>query len=120
LLKAFKRILPDVFEVVFARSGQEALDLIERDGPFDVIICDIMMPGVSGDEVYHAAVSAHPELSGRFVFITGGAFTKKSSEFVRNTDNICLEKPIDGNELIGVINKMTKESKDSANGSDNG
>jgi CheY-like chemotaxis protein len=47
-------------DVVSAASGQDALAILEQDHAFDVILCDMMMPGVTGMDVHRWLVSRHP------------------------------------------------------------
>jgi PAS domain S-box-containing protein len=60
---------------------------------FDVILCDLMMPAMTGMEL-HATVAKHvPEQAERFVFVTGGAFTPAAADFVGRVPNTVLQKP---------------------------
>ncbi len=87
--------LADEFEVSTATSGRLALELLERDVRFDVVLCDLMMPDVSGMNVYERVVEHSPALASRFVFVTGGAFTERSRAFVERVGAPVLEKPFD-------------------------
>ncbi|KOO10421.1 chemotaxis protein CheY, partial [Vibrio xuii] len=49
-LKVMKQLLQDHYRLSFARSGQDALKLMENDG-FDLVLLDIMMPGMTGFDV---------------------------------------------------------------------
>lgn len=49
-LRVLKQVLQDQYRLMFARSGQEALELVQRDTP-QLILLDIMMPGMTGYEV---------------------------------------------------------------------
>ncbi len=88
--------LGDVFEVSTVTSGREALALIE-DGEreFDVVLCDLMMPDVSGMDVYERVVVHAPSLARRFVFVTGGAFTDRARAFIERVQTPVIEKPFD-------------------------
>src|SRR5690606_32530132 len=72
LARAVKRAL-DSFAVEVVTDGEEALALLENEPTFDVILCDLMMPRVSGAELFRRVSSQNPHLSQRFVFMTGGA-----------------------------------------------
>ena len=91
-----KRILSqDDYDITVAHSGSEALALLR--GPaaqrFDLIVCDLMMPEMSGDNLYRAATSSRPALASRFVFMTGGAFTPRGRQFLARVAAPILEKP---------------------------
>jgi len=64
------RALSD-FEVVSVSSGAEALDLLAKDSDFDVLLSDVMMPRMTGAELYDRCAQAHPALAKRFVFASG-------------------------------------------------
>jgi PAS domain S-box-containing protein len=85
--------LSDEFHVTTATSGREALQLLAGDPPFDVVLCDLMMPDVSGMDVYERVVKERPELASRFIFVTGGAFTERARAFVERIGPAVVEKP---------------------------
>lgn len=60
---------------------------------FDVIVCDLSMPEMTGMELYAAIAEQAPEQAERFVFVTGGAITPAAEAFVDRVPNIVLEKP---------------------------
>ena len=93
LARLFEHTLGDTFEVVVETSGLAAAERLEADPGFDAVVCDLMMPGVDGVEVFERARRAHPELAERFVFTTGGAFTRRARSFLDTVQNPCVEKP---------------------------
>ena len=64
------RTLSD-FDVVIVGSGQEALELLENDSDFDAVLSDVMMPRMSGPELYARCYEQYPMLAQRFVFASG-------------------------------------------------
>lgn len=92
-------------EVTVAASGREALELLSS-GRFDVVFCDLIMPEVSGMEVFAEATEARPELAERFVFITGGAFTTKAKAFVEGTSLPLLQKPFAVTDIHGQVVRL--------------
>jgi two-component system cell cycle sensor histidine kinase/response regulator CckA len=73
-------------------NGRDALDRLERES-FDVIFCDMMMPDLSGIDIYEALRDRQPGLEKRIVFMTGGAFTTDAREFLGRVPNTVIEKP---------------------------
>lgn len=101
--RSIRRALRNHDVQVFS-SGREAIDILCTDGEgVDIIFCDIMMPEVSGMEVYGAVAERRPDLASRFVFMTGGAFTTKAREFLRETTLACLEKPFDLRQIRDLV-----------------
>jgi PAS domain S-box-containing protein len=85
-----------------AASGAEALP-VARSTQFDVIISDLRMPGLSGQELY-AALEREQLLKGaRFVVATGDIADAQSAEFVRLTDLQVLLKPFELVALLEVV-----------------
>ena len=68
--------LADECDVKTATSGREALEILRSDQEFDVVLCDLMMPDVSGMDVHERIARDRPDVARRFVFVTGGAFTQ--------------------------------------------
>ena len=93
--EALTRVLSREVQVVRARDGREALDLLARGDTFDGILCDIVMPEVGGAEFHAAVVAEWPRYLGRLVFMTGGAFTEGAKVFVEHWSGPLLEKPFD-------------------------
>jgi PAS domain S-box-containing protein len=92
-------------EVTLASSGREAITRIEAGDPFDVIVCDLMMPDLGGMDVYEQVRHSHPGLERRIVFITGGAFTPRTSKFLSEVTNACVPKPFELEALISAIER---------------
>jgi len=107
ILKSYSRILPDRYEMITAQSGKEALDILRSDPGFDAVLCDVMMPDISGKEVYEQAIEENPNLLDKFIFITGGAFTKQTREFILSMKHACLEKPFKAEEMIEAIDRVS-------------
>lgn len=85
-------------------SGEDALALIEVGKRYDVILCDLMMPQVTGMAVYEGVLALDPEQASRMVFLTGGAFTAAARTFLDTIPNRCVEKPFDLVELRQIVN----------------
>jgi len=73
----------------------EALERLTAGEPFDLVYCDLMMPGMNGVDFASALEARAPEQLGRVVFMTGGAFTARAAAFVAARRDRCVEKPFD-------------------------
>ncbi len=110
VLKALRRILKQ-HEVELAHSGKQALErLLGNDEQFDVIVCDMMMPEVSGLEVYQRLEAEAPEIALRMVFMTGGAFTPAAREFLAEHKDRWLEKPFDRQRVLDLVQEVLFET----------
>jgi signal transduction histidine kinase/CheY-like chemotaxis protein len=93
VLRAVRRSLASEHEVVAVASGDEALEHLTRGARFDVILCDLMMPGVSGMELHAELTRVAPDQAERLVLMTGGAFTEEARVFLERSRGAVLEKP---------------------------
>jgi signal transduction histidine kinase/CheY-like chemotaxis protein len=100
------RMLGTLHEVVAAESGERARAILEADRGFDLILCDLMMPRVSGMDVHDWLSSVDPALAEQLVFITGGAFTPRARELLARVPNLRLEKPLEAKLVAGVVGAM--------------
>ncbi len=96
----------DGHQVTCARSGREAIQLLETSGPFDLILCDMMMPDMTGADVYVAARQFEPGGERRIVFITGGAFTEAAHTFLMQVPNKRLAKPFSRDSIRALITEI--------------
>ncbi len=85
-------------------NGREALDKVNESGDYDLILCDVMMPEISGPEFVHRLGSSHPALQKHVIFITGGTFRDEAREQLERFDNQVLEKPFTRDELCNAVN----------------
>lgn len=90
-------------DVVVISSGREALSLLGQDTHFDLVLCDLMMPDVTGQKVFQTVEREHPELVKNFVFMTGGAFTESAQNFLENHPGRRIEKPFTIREIESLL-----------------
>ncbi len=95
-----RRLRGHQFEV--AESGAEAVALCQRND-YDLILCDVMMPNLSGAAVHQRLSVLRPEVVPRIVFVTGGVFTSDVKASMAGLPNLVLEKPVDRETLAAVI-----------------
>jgi two-component system cell cycle sensor histidine kinase/response regulator CckA len=100
---SLRRVLSREHEVTVVTSGKEALDLLLAGSAFDVILCDLMMPHMTGMELHAELIRRLPDVTDRMVFITGGAFTAAARTFLDTVANQRLEKPFAPQNLRGVV-----------------
>jgi PAS domain S-box-containing protein len=92
---ALKRVLGKNNEVIAENSARKALDRIRDGEHFDLILCDLMMPDMTGADFYAEFKELSPAQAGEIVFMTGGAFTPRARDFLASVTNERLEKPFD-------------------------
>jgi PAS domain S-box-containing protein len=100
-----RRLLGVEHDVVTATCAREAMALIASGADFEVIFCDLMMPGTSGVELYEQLRAERPGIERRIVFMTGGTFTPRAAEFLASVDNRRVEKPFS----LGLVERIARE-----------
>ncbi|MDC0714590.1 PAS domain S-box protein [Stigmatella sp. ncwal1] len=103
--RSLARLIGSPHQVTVVESGRDGMAKLSSSEPFDVVVCDLMMPDVTGMDVYERVCEARPELAGRFIFITGGSFTPRARQFLESVPEQWLEKPFDEQQLHLFIEK---------------
>jgi signal transduction histidine kinase len=96
------------------QDAREALRLLASEQTFDVILCDLMMPVLSGVELYEQLGEIAPALVPRVVFLTGGAFTQKTRMFLDQIPNRRLEKPFNTESLKALVGSFARRISNAA------
>jgi PAS domain S-box-containing protein len=102
VLDALVRSLSE-HDVTAVHTGTEALERILRGERYDRILCDLMMPVMSGMELHDELLRVAPDQASAMVFISGGAFTPASDAFVEANRDRFVAKPFDRSTLRRVI-----------------
>jgi CheY-like chemotaxis protein/anti-sigma regulatory factor (Ser/Thr protein kinase) len=103
--EALVQALSEHAEVVALGDAREALERIGAREDFDLVLCDLMMPVMTGMDLYVEIVRSAPQLAKRVVFMTGGAFTAAARAFLDGVSNPCLEKPLDMDRLRNLLGR---------------
>jgi CheY-like chemotaxis protein len=93
------------FQIEVATDGRVGLDKM-RTGEFRAAICDLMMPEFSGVDLYHQLAATAPELLRRLIFLSGGAFTPSTEEFVAEAHRPVLSKPWKVDLLLAALEEI--------------
>lgn len=94
ILRTMQRgLASDLHEIAPMSDPAAALERIRSGERFDLILCDMMMPELTGAECYKQLCAVAPEMAARVVFITGGITDPATQAFVQSIPNEVLEKP---------------------------
>jgi CheY-like chemotaxis protein len=96
------------FQVTSVPSGVEGLREILKD-PFDLIICDMMMPRVGGEMFYWAVTRARPAAAQRFIFFTGHQNNPRLQFFFKRVKATVLFKPFELDALDSAIREVVRK-----------
>ncbi|HEY3498058.1 MAG TPA: ATP-binding protein [Polyangiaceae bacterium] len=110
--RALRRVL-SAHQLTVLSDGYEAMEHLHREA-FDVIVCDLMMPGLSGHKLFETVCEARPELRTRFVFISGGAVTNEAASFLDKCECPVLPKPFSNEAVVEVVERVASAHATSA------
>ncbi len=105
ILAIISRVLRE-HDLTTASAGDEALDHMLSQ-PFDLVLCDLLMPRMTGMDLHRAIAEKRPEMLDRMVFMTAGAFTRDASAFVEAGQSRILMKPFDMQALSGLVREVS-------------
>jgi PAS domain S-box-containing protein len=108
VLRSVRRILSQEHDVLAMVSAQEALAVCAGGEKFDLILCDLMMPDMTGMDFHRELSLIAPEQAERMIFITGGAFTEKARAFLSETPKEHLEKPFYSANLRAIVQRYLR------------
>lgn len=114
ILRSVERSLGDEHEVVAVLSAKEALALCAGGQTFDLILCDLMMPDMTGVDLHLELTRVAPEQARRMIFLTGGAFTETARQFLADAPRNHIEKPFDLDDLRATIRCHLEQDRPSA------
>jgi CheY-like chemotaxis protein len=97
--RLFARVLGVEHDVTVEHDPRAALERIRSGEDFDLIFCDVMMPDLTGPELYRLTAQTRPGFEQRIVFVSGGAVGEETQAFLATTGNVVLDKPL-GQEAL--------------------
>jgi len=103
-------VLNDDFEVSTASDGDEAIDKLKEQS-YDLVITDLKMPRVSGDEVVRFAKQSDPEA--KVIVITGYSSLYSVSKSANHGASAFLSKPFSIKELMQTVSDCLSKAKTS-------
>jgi CheY-like chemotaxis protein len=101
--KAVARLLGTRFDVDVVPSAEDALAILRLGTPFDAILCDLVMPDVTGMQLHAILRAEFPELAARTVFMTGSVHDPAVAAFLRTTTVTCLTKPFRSTDAFDAL-----------------
>lgn len=102
------RMLRRTCQVTTFTDAPEALASVARGDAYDVVICDVMMPGMSGMEFLEELARISPSLARRTGFLTAGAFTERARVFLQGEGRHYADKPVDIPTLTKLVQTLSE------------
>ncbi len=104
---SIKRILGRDHDVELLTRAEGAIALLEAKH-FDVVLCDLLMPEMTGMDLHKRLCERGSPWADRMVLMTGGAFSAGAPEFLATVKNLRIDKPFDAASLRGVLDEAKK------------
>jgi CheY-like chemotaxis protein len=108
ILGALRRSLSAEYNVTCVGDGRKALERLRAGERYELILCDLMMPEMTGMDLFAELEKLAPEQASRMVFVSGGAFTPRAREFLERIPNARVEKPIDLQNLRLLLRNLVR------------
>jgi CheY-like chemotaxis protein len=116
LCSAIERILGAQHHVTTVTSAREALSRLGAGERFDLILCDLMMPEMTGMDLYDEVQRSMADQAAKFIFMSGGAFTDNARAFLARSSNEVVDKPFRGAALRQVVARFLQSEGSSGTG----
>jgi len=100
-----RNMLEEKYDVTTISNPREALPKLLQGESFDLVLCDLMMPELTGMDLYTELSKTRPEQAARFVFMTGGTFTDRARDFLDQIEGAPLNKPFRAEELYAMVSQ---------------
>ncbi len=111
--RALTRVLQVDHDVFMVTAAREALVSISAGQVFDIILCDLMMPEMTGMDFHAVLARDWPSLVSRIVFVTGGALGGRVGTFLDSVGNLTLVKPVAPIDLREIVTSYVNKNEGS-------
>lgn len=109
-----RETLQDAYEVETETDPKQALDRLLNSAAYDLVLCDLMMPKITGMDLHTQLQAQRPQQAKRMLFMTGGTFSDRARIFMEQLPT-CLRKPFDSKTVRAAIAQHLREHDSSAN-----
>jgi CheY-like chemotaxis protein len=106
LCKVIERFLGADHFVTIVTSAREAISKLSGGERFDLILCDLMMPEMTGMDLYDELVQSTPDQAKKIMFMSGGVFTDNARAFLARSSSEVIEKPFKGAGLRQAVQRF--------------
>jgi len=104
----FRDYLED-YEVIEASNGEEALELLRKPNVIDLVILDVLMPGLRGTEVLKEMKRINPDLG--IIILTGYSSENVAIEALKGHADDYMQKPVDIDKAKEIIERLLENKK---------
>jgi PAS domain S-box-containing protein len=101
------------FHVTTACEPRKALAMLERSH-FDLIVSDMSMPRMNGEQFWQVVAEQHPRLASRIIFSSGDSSGRRARVFLESSGCAYIRKPFDPEELIRLVRETLRRELEAA------
>jgi PAS domain S-box-containing protein len=106
VVKSLQRVLEEEYEVTACTSACVALDLLRAGARFDLIVSDLIMPHIGGQQLHEELRQFAAEQAAKMIFLTGSSGRAGTRSFLESTGLLHIEKPVDGKVLKAIVQEQ--------------
>ena len=88
------------YQAILASSGEEALQVAKQNGKIDLLLTDIMMPGINGIDLARQFILLYPKTK---ILFMSGFMCPSLAHFIPGDEGAFLQKPFLANTLIAKM-----------------
>jgi CheY-like chemotaxis protein len=103
---SLRRLFSHEHDVTVVNRGRDALSRMRDGESFDAILCDLLMPEVTGIDLYSELRRIAPDQAECMIFLTGGAFSENAQQFLDGIANRWFEKPCNLDQLRAAVREV--------------
>lgn len=96
-------------EVTAVATGEEALEVFEEAGGFDIVLTDLTLPGVSGWDVARSVRQTSPATP--VIVLSGWDIKKNDVNIAESGVSLVLSKPVKVRDMLAAIEKLLEKSQ---------
>lgn len=100
-----RRVLGRSHSVDVAGGAADAIARLDENA-YDLVLCDLLMPEMTGMDLHERLRDTKPAVAERMVFMTAGAFSPKAQQFLGAVPNRRVEKPFDAETLRALVKEV--------------
>jgi DNA-binding response OmpR family regulator len=106
ILNSYKTSIGSELEAEYVSTAEDAIARVISSSPPDIVVCDLVMPFLTGADIYKRALACDGSWSKRFVFVTGAASQRSVADFLNGIDAKILFKPVPHVRLLEAIRRV--------------